>query len=68
LFICIGSRSQFNEEKIGVINSREIRVIFLKFWQDLHQLKASLHYSDYRSKLVHFEARKNIFYVKKALA
>ncbi len=29
--------------------------------------KADLHYFDYRSKLVHFEAQKNIFHVKKAL-
>ncbi len=30
-------------------------------------LKAGLHYNNYCSKLVHFEAQKN-FYVKKALA
>jgi hypothetical protein len=28
-------------------------------------LKAGLHYGDYHSKLGHFEAQKNIFYVKK---
>jgi hypothetical protein len=27
-------------------------------------LKAGLHYGDYRSKLVHFEAQKNIFHIK----
>ncbi len=31
-------------------------------------LKPSLHYSDYRSKLVHFEAQKNNFCVQKSLA
>ncbi len=31
-----------------------------------HHFKAGLHYSDYRSKLVHFEAPKNIFYVLKS--
>ncbi len=30
-----------------------------------HCIKAGLHYGDYRSKLVHFEAQKNIFYVTK---
>jgi hypothetical protein len=29
-------------------------------------LKAGLHYSDYRSKLEHFEGQKNIFYVLKS--
>ncbi len=29
--------------------------------------KADLHFGNYRSKLVYFEAQKNIFYVKKAL-
>ncbi len=32
------------------------------------QVKAGLHDGDYRSKIVHFEAQKNIFHVKKALA
>jgi hypothetical protein len=27
-------------------------------------VKAGLHYGGYRSKLVHFEAQKNIFYVE----
>jgi hypothetical protein len=27
--------------------------------------KAGLHYGDHHSKLVHFEAQQNIFYVKK---
>jgi hypothetical protein len=31
-------------------------------------LKAGLHYGNLHSRLVHFEAQKNIFYVKKALA
>ncbi len=30
--------------------------------------KAGLYNGDYRSKLVPFEAQKNIFYIKKALA
>ncbi len=29
---------------------------------------AGVHNGDYSSKLVHFEAQKNVFYVKKALA
>ncbi len=29
------------------------------------ELQAGLHYGGYHSKLVHFEAQKNIFYVKK---
>jgi hypothetical protein len=29
---------------------------------------AGSHYGDYRSKLVHFEAQKIIFYIKKARA
>jgi hypothetical protein len=29
-------------------------------------LKAGLHYGGYRSKLVHFEEQKNIFYVEKS--
>jgi len=43
--------------------------VFISSGQAIHDvplaLKASLHYSDYRSKLVHFEAHKNILYVKK---
>jgi hypothetical protein len=31
-------------------------------------VKAGLHYSDYRSKLVHFEAQKIFHMLKKALA
>jgi hypothetical protein len=31
-------------------------------------VKAGLHYGDYRSKLVHFEEQKNIFFVLKGLA
>ncbi len=30
--------------------------------------KVGLHYGDYRSKLVHFEEQKNIFYIKKDIA
>jgi hypothetical protein len=30
------------------------------------QVKADLHYGHYCSKLVHFEAQKNIFYVQKS--
>ncbi len=32
---------------------------------DKLQQKAGLHYGDYRSSLVHFEAQKYIFYVEK---
>jgi hypothetical protein len=31
-------------------------------------LKVDWNYSDYHSMLVHFEAQKNIFYIKKDLA
>jgi hypothetical protein len=33
----------------------------------LKSVKAGLHYNDYRSKLVRFEAQKYFFYAKKAL-
>jgi hypothetical protein len=38
------------------------------FFDIIYYPKAGLHYGDYRSKLVHFEALKNIFTLKKALA
>ncbi len=31
-------------------------------------LKVGLHYGDYRSKLLHFDAQKNIFYVWKSIS
>jgi len=31
----------------------------------IQQLRAGLHYNDYRSELVHFVAQKNIFHVEK---
>jgi hypothetical protein len=35
-------------------------------WSHLkHRVKAGLHYGDYRSKQVPFEAQKNIFYIQK---
>ncbi len=37
-------------------------------WPTKFYLQANLRYGDYRSKLVHFETQKNIFYVKNALA
>jgi hypothetical protein len=40
-------------------------VIALNFANVNTALKADLHYGDYRSRLVHFEAQKYIFYVKK---
>jgi hypothetical protein len=39
-----------------------IGVVILSL-QMLQFVKVRLHYGDYRSKLVHFESQKNIFYV-----